>query len=246
MTKIFIFGVSGKMGRFIVDMAKDTADCEVVGGYDLVPHPEIATYSDVKDIPNNFDVVVDFSRAEALPAVTELCLRYGKPVVLASTGHSDEQIESIKSLSSKVAVLRSGNMSLGVNLMLELVEKATALLADSFDIEIIEKHHNQKADAPSGTAIMLAEKVKEVKSDARFLYGRQGASKREKNDVTIHAVRGGTIVGEHDVIFAGPDEIITISHTALSRRIFATGAIKAACFIDGKQSGLYSMKDALK
>ena len=136
-------------------------------------------------------------------------------------------------------------MSLGVNLILDLVEKATSVLAD-FDVEIVEKHHNQKADAPSGTALMLADKVKGVREDARFLYGREGASKREKQDVTIHAVRGGSIVGEHDVIFAGADEIVTISHTALSRKIFANGAIKASLFLHGKKSGLYSMKDALK
>ena len=137
-------------------------------------------------------------------------------------------------------------MSIGVNLLLDLVEKATKTLKDSFDIEIIEKHHNQKADAPSGTAMMLAEKVREVKTDAKFLYGREGLSKRNPEDVTSHAVRGGTIVGEHDVIFAGTDEIVTLSHTALSRKIFATGTLKAAEFIKTKKSGFYTMKNALE
>ncbi len=245
MTKIFLFGISGKMGRFIVDMASENPDCEVVGGYDIVPHPSVPTYSNIDEVPNNFDVVVDFSRAEVLPSVVSLCTKYSKPAVLASTGYSEDDIQKINALSSSVAVLRSGNMSLGVNLLLDIVEKATAVLAD-FDVEIIEKHHNQKVDAPSGTALMLADSVKSVRDDAKYLYGREGQSKREKNEVTIHAVRGGTIVGEHDVIFAGPDEIVTISHTALSRKIFANGAIKAALFIADKKNGLFSMKDALK
>ena len=136
-------------------------------------------------------------------------------------------------------------MSIGVNLLLDLVEKATAALCDSFDIEIVEKHHNQKADAPSGTALMLAEKIREIKTDAKFIYGREGQAKRDKRDVAIHAVRGGTIVGEHDVIFAGDDEIITLSHTALSRKIFANGALKAADFIKDMPPGMYDMKNVL-
>lgn len=245
MIRIFLFGINGKMGRFVCDQAEKSDDFVVVGGFDRVPHPTIRTYADIKEVPGDFDVVIDFSRAELLPSIIALCEKYGKPVVIASTGYSDEQLADIAKLAEKVAVLRSGNMSLGVNLLLDLVEKATRTLGYSFDAEIIEKHHNQKADAPSGTALMLAEKIKEVRPDTEFVYGRHGASKREPNDVTIHAVRGGTIVGEHDVIFAGEDEIITLSHVALSRKIFAVGALKAAAFIVTKQNGLYSMKNVL-
>lgn len=245
MIRIFIFGINGKMGRFVCDQAENSDDFVVTGGFDRVPHPTIRTYSDVTEVPNDFDVVVDFSRAEVLPQVIALCEKHSKPAVLASTGYSDEQLAAIAKLSEKVAVLRSGNMSVGVNLLLDLVEKAAKTLGYSFDAEIVEKHHNQKADAPSGTALMLADKIKEVRPETEFVYGRHGESKRKPNDVTIHAVRGGTIVGEHDVIFAGEDEIITLSHVALSRKIFAVGALKAAAFIVTKKNGLYTMKNAL-
>ena len=245
MVKIFLFGISGKMGRRIVECANERG-VEVVGGFDITAHPTVPTYTDIDSIPLNFDVIVDFSRAEVLPSVIALMKRSGKGAVLASTGYSDSQEKEIRETSSTCAVLRSGNMSVGVNLLLKLVSEVTAKIGDAFDIEIIEKHHNQKADAPSGTALMLANAVKEVKTDAKFLYGREGASKRNADEVTIHAVRGGTIVGEHEVIFAGADEIITLSHTALSRGIFAEGAIKAAKFLADKTSGYYTMKNALE
>ena len=246
MTKIFLFGIGGRMGNMIVDCAKSNSNVEVVGGFDKVAHATVPTFTSIDDIDCNFDVIVDFSLPVLLDSVISLAKKSGKGVVSATTGYTDEQIKQLEDLSTIVPVLRSGNMSTGVNLLLDLVEKATKVLADSFDIEIIEKHHNQKIDAPSGTAKMLADSVKKVKTDARYLYGREGASKREKNDVTIHAVRGGTIVGEHDVIFAGNDEIITISHTALSRKIFANGAIRAAEFIKNQKSGLFTMKNALQ
>ena len=245
MVRIFLFGINGKMGRFVCEQAEKTDEFEVVGGFDRVPHPSITTYNDIAAVPGDFDVVVDFSRAELLPSIIALCEKYNKPAVIASTGYDDKQLAAIAALSEKVAVLRSGNMSVGVNLLLDLVEKAAKTLGFAFDAEIIEKHHNQKADAPSGTALMLAEKIKEVRPEAEFVYGRHGESKRKPEDVTIHAVRGGTIVGEHDVIFAGEDEIVTLSHVALSRKIFAVGALKAAAFIVTKECGLYSMKNVL-
>lgn len=245
MTRIFLFGISGKMGNFIVDLADKDPDFEVVGGFDFKPHPSKPTFSDVNKVDVDFDVIVDFSRAEAWDNIEALARKFNKPVVTASTGFDDATVKKIEALSETNAVLRSGNMSLGVNLMLDLVEKAAKTLCDGFDVEIIEKHHNQKVDAPSGTALMLADSVKKVKKDAKYLYGRAGVSKREKDDITIHAVRGGTIVGEHDVIFAGEDEIITISHTALSRKIFAVGALKAAAFIKDKSHGYFTMKNAL-
>lgn len=245
MTKIFIFGISGRMGRNVVEAAEANGNFEVVAGFDIVNHPSIKTYDNVDDVTEEFDVIVDFSRPETLDSVIKLALKSGKGVVMAATGYSDAQLKQIEALSEKVAVLKSGNMSVGVNLILDLVERAASALCENFDVEIIEKHHNQKADAPSGTALMLANAVKNVKTDANFLYGREGLSKRNKEDVTIHAVRGGTIVGEHDVIFAGDDEIVTISHTALSRKIFSNGALKAAEFIKSQPAGYYTMKNVL-
>ncbi len=246
MTKLFLFGVSGRMGNMIIECASSYGSAVVTGGYDKIPHPTVPTFTSIDSVDCEFDVIVDFSLPTLLDEVIALAKKSNKGVVIATTGYTQEQEKKIEELSSFVPVLRSGNMSMGVNLLLDLVEKAAKTLADGFDIEIIEKHHNQKVDAPSGTAKMLADSVKKVKSDARYLYGRQGASKREKDDVTIHAVRGGTIVGEHEVIFAGNDEIITLSHVALSRKIFANGAIRAAEFILGKKCGYYSMKNVLE
>ena len=245
MTRLFLCGISGKMGRAIVDLASSRDGFTVVGGLVIVPHPAIRTYTRAADVACDFDVLVDFSRPELLPEIIALCSDRNKPAVLASTGYTDDELALIDALSHKVAVLRSGNMSVGVNLLMELVERAAAALGAGFDIEIIEKHHNQKADAPSGTALMLAEAVGKAKADMRLRYGRQGKDKRKAEEVTIHAVRGGTIVGEHDVIFAGDDEIVTLSHTALSRKIFASGALRAAEFIAARPAGLYSMRDAL-
>ncbi len=245
MIKLFLFGIGGRMGRAVVDAASSAEDFEVVGGYDVIPHPTVKTFCDIAEINVEFDVIIDFSRPETLDAVTALALKRGKGVVFAATGYSDEQQKQIEELSKSVPVLKSGNLSIGVNLLLDLVERATKTLVDGYDIEIIEKHHNKKADAPSGTALMLADTVKSVKTDTKLLYGREGLSLRNKDEVTVHAVRGGTIVGEHDVIFAGDDEIITLSHTALSRKIFANGALKAAAFIANQIQGYFTMKNAL-
>lgn len=246
MTKIFLFGIGGRMGKAVVDVANANDGFVVVGGFDTVPHPAVKTFTAVEDINVDFDAIIDFSRPEALDAVTALALRSGKGVVFAATGYSDGQLKQIEKLSERVPVLKSGNLSIGVNLLLELVERAAKTLADGYDIEIIEKHHNKKADAPSGTALMLADAVKNVKTDMKLLFGREGMSLRNKDEVTVHAVRGGTIVGEHDVIFAGDDEIITISHTALSRKIFANGALKAAAFVAKQKDGFFTMKNALE
>lgn len=233
------------MGKMIVECADADENFTVVGGYDKFPHPTVKTYNCIDEIDCEFDVIIDFSLPALLPTVIKLAQRTKKGVVSATTGYNDEQIAQLEMLAKSVPVLRSGNMSTGVNLLLDLVEKAAKTLADSFDIEIIEKHHNQKVDAPSGTAKMLADSVKKVKTEAKYLYGREGVSKREKDEVTIHAVRGGTIVGEHDVIFAGNDEIITLSHVALSRKIFANGALRAAAFLKNQASGMFTMKNAL-
>ena len=247
MTKLFLFGISGKMGKAIVETTRAGEGFTVTGGFDRVPHPEIKTYTDVDAVPCDFDVIVDFSRPELLDNVIALAEKYNKGVVIATTGYSESQLKRIEALSEKVAVLKSGNMSIGVNLLLDLVEKAAKTLKDSFDIEIIEKHHNQKLDAPSGTALMIADAITEyAKNDAQYVYDRHAyRKKRDKREIGIHAVRGGNIVGEHEVLFAGTDELFTISHSARSKSVFAVGAVNAAVYMNGQSAGMYDMSDLL-
>lgn len=247
MVKIFIFGSSGKMGKAVIRATEESDFSVTTGGFDLnLSSSIVATYNNINDVPNDFDVIIDFSRPALLGDIINLSKKYKKPVVIATTGYTELEEEKIKALSTEVAVLKSGNMSLGVNLLLMLAEQATKVLGSTFDIEITEKHHNQKVDAPSGTANMIADKIKSVKTDGKIVYGREGESLRDKNEIGMHSLRGGTIVGEHEVMFAGTNEIIKISHTALSREIFANGALKAAEFLKDKKSGYYTMADALK
>ena len=203
-------------------------------------------YASFDKVDANVDVIIDFSSPTTLDSILDFCLKTNTPAVLCSTGYSNEDIEKINNASKKIALFRSANMSLGVNLLIDLVKKASEILGESFDVEIIEKHHNQKVDSPSGTALMLADGVKEVLTDKFYVYGREGlVGKRDKNEIGIHAVRGGNIVGEHDVIFAGENETVTLSHTATDRGVFALGAIKAGKFLIGKKSGLYNMSDVI-
>jgi len=264
MVKLFIVGIDGKMGRTVCRRVAETEGFEVAGGFDVIPDMDFKVFTSADDINVEFDALVDFSRAESIDAVAAIAERFHRPVVIATTGHTEAQLNKIRALSEKVPVFLSGNMSIGIHVMRKLVSEAVAHLWDGFDLEIIERHHNQKADAPSGTAKMLAETIQVAANSisgrnrgdgltdsqdgaANFLYGRGPQSpKRKKGDVCIHAVRGGTIVGEHEVIFAGADETITISHTALSRAIFADGAIRAAKFLLGKSPGLYEMKDLVQ
>jgi len=246
MLKIILSGCNGKMGRVITDIINKRNDASIVAGIDLdiSQNGPFPVFNSFNDITVEADVIVDFSN----PAVLSRMLEYAKAkklgAVIATTGFSDEQIESIKAASTEIPVFFSFNMSLGINLLAELCRKAATIL-DGFDIEIIEKHHNQKIDAPSGTAILLANEINdELSGKMNYEYDRH--SKREKrtsNEIGIHAVRGGTIVGEHEVIFAGRDEIITLSHSARSKEVFAVGAVNAAFFLDGKEEGLYSMKE---
>jgi len=194
------------------------------------------------------DVIIDFSHHSAIDALLDYSEATGTPAVICTTGLSEAQVARIQTLSATVPLLRSGNMSVGVNLLLDLVARAAQTLYAAYDIEIIEKHHNRKVDAPSGTALMLAQAAKEAVPEHReYTYGRQGTDcKRKPEEIGIHAIRGGTIVGEHSVIFAGNDEIIEISHTAISRGVFAGGAVRAAEFLVNQQPGLYSMKEVLK
>ncbi|MCI9032177.1 MAG: 4-hydroxy-tetrahydrodipicolinate reductase [Clostridia bacterium] len=243
MTKIFIVGISGKMGANIIAAAKDRTDIEIVGGLDAFPCEGFPAFKRADEVNVPIDVIIDFSRPETLEETISVARRNTCPVVIATTGYNDKQLEKIRKLSEEVGVLHSGNMSLGVNLLTGLVKKAASIL-EGFDVEIVEKHHNQKVDAPSGTALMLANAAKGETDE--IVVGRHGSScKRKKNEIGISSVRGGTIVGEHDVMFIGDDEIVTISHTALSRKLFAVGALKAALYMADKKSGMFDMNDVL-
>lgn len=248
MTKIIMIGINGRMGRAIENMCKDSSDYEIVAGVDTnlgVPHP-FPTAPSLFELDSNADVIIDFSHHSACKGICDYSEKIGTPVVFATTGYSDDELEIIRNASKKVAIFHSGNMSVGINLIIELSKKAAKALSD-FDAEIIEQHHNQKLDAPSGTALMIADGIKSVRADSKYIYDRtQVRRKRQSNEIGIHSVRGGSIVGEHDVIFAGNNEVVKLSHSALSREVFADGALKAAAFIKDKAPGLYDMSKMLK
>ena len=250
MINIALSGCNGKMGRVISRLVSERQDIRILFGVDINTESSFGyeVYKNFKEAPEGADAVIDFSHPACFEDITSYCRKTGTPLVLATTGLSDEQRDSFDALSEDFALFFSANMSLGVNLIASLVKKAAQLLEDSFDIEIIEKHHNQKIDAPSGTALMLADEIADsLSQNPRYVYDRHSTrQKRTRSEIGIHAVRGGTIVGEHDVIFAGNDEIIEISHKAMSKEIFAVGAIKAAQFIAGKKNGRYSMKNIME
>ncbi len=248
MIDVLICGIGGKMGENLVGVLKDDGGARVVCGVDLHPAAgEIPVYSSFDDVKEKVDVIIDFSSPAALKGELEWAVKNGVPAVLASTGYSAEDLKYIDECSKKIAIFRTANFSVGVNLLVKLVKEAAEALGEQFDIEIIEKHHNRKVDAPSGTALMLADGANAAfGGEKEFLYGREGAVGKRKSEIGIHAVRGGTIVGEHDVMFAGEDEIITLSHSARSKRVFAAGAVKAAKWLVGKSSGKYDMNDVLK
>lgn len=254
MAGILLSGCNGKMGKAVTLNAAATDGCKVVGGIDvfaqqLSDYPVFASPSLVsKDIIEKTDCIIDFSNPSALAGLLEFAVANSLPAVIATTGLNDAQINMIKNAAERIPVFFSANMSLGVNLVCELAKKAASVLGNSFDIEIVEMHHNQKLDAPSGTALMIADSIKEeLENDVKYEYDRHSKrEKRPKNEIGIHSVRGGTITGEHEIIFAGHDEIIKISHSARSKELFATGAINAALFISGKPAGLYNMSDMLR
>ena len=250
MINIALFGCNGKMGQVISNLLANDADAKISFGFDINTERKNSypVYDDVSKIKEKADVVIDFSHPALLDSIIKYCSEQSVGAVIATTGLSQEQIKDIEELSKKVAVFRSANMSLGINLLINLVKKAAAILEDKFDIEIIEKHHNQKIDAPSGTALMIADEISSVlKNDAEYVYDRHSVrKKRSKNEIGLHALRGGTIVGEHDVIFAGNDEIIEINHKAMSKEIFAVGSIKAAKYIADKKCGMYSMTELIE
>lgn len=249
MTKIILSGCNGKMGRAITACVKEREDCTIVAGVDLntTPNADFPVYDTFLKVSEKADVIIDFSN----PALLEKLLAFAKeknlPLVLATTGFTKQQTDEIHEAAKEMPIFFTFNMSLGINLLVSLSKKAAAILGDSFDIEIIEKHHNQKLDAPSGTAIMLANAINDTLNDRMiFEYDRHSKrEKRPKNEIGIHSIRGGTIVGEHDVVFAGHDEVITLSHQAASKEVFAVGAVKAAIFMSGKAPGLYDMNDMI-
>lgn len=248
MINILISGANGKMGKKVYESAKKNALVKAVCGVDIVcdcKNADFPIYDCFDKVKENVDVIVDFSAPSNLNNILTFCLKNKVPAILCATGYSDEQIAQIVQTSKEVPLFRSGNMSLGVNSLIDLVKRATPSLA-GFDIEIIEKHHNQKVDAPSGTALMLADAVKDVAPEKFYTYGRNGiVGKRDANEIGIHAIRGGGIVGEHQVIFASNFETITLTHQATDRSVFADGAIKACEFIVGKPVGLYNMSDVI-
>ena len=248
MTDILILGAAGKMGGQVLSLLRNDKDARAVCGVDKYPAElDIPVYKDFSEVREQADVIVDFSSAENLKERLDYAADHKMGIVLAATGFTEEDLRLIDEYSGKIAVFRSANLSLGINLMQALCKAAAKVLGEAFDIEIIEKHHNRKKDAPSGTALMLADSINEVfDGKKQYVEGRSGiVGAREKAEIGIHAVRGGTIVGEHEVMFAGEDEILTISHSAGSRRVFAAGAVRAAKFLKGKAPGKYDMKDLL-
>lgn len=250
MVRMIMHGCNGAMGRVITQLAAEDAELEIVAGIDVTEGADLGypVFHSLDACTVSADVVVDFASAKAVDGLLDYCEAKGLPLVLCTTGLSEEQIARVSEVSKKTAVLRSANMSLGVNLLMKLVQDAARVLAGSgFDIEIVEKHHRRKKDAPSGTALALADSINEAMDQAyHYTYDRSGRSEaRDPEEIGISAVRGGTIVGEHDVIFAGTDEVITFTHTAYSRAIFAKGALAAAKFLAGKKPGLYGMADVV-
>lgn len=247
MIKLILSGCNGKMGTVISNLVKNDDNVEIVAGFDIntdAPNG-YPVFAAPEEFNGSADVIIDFSHPACFDSVLDYAVRTNTAVVFATTGLSDEQREAMKKASEKAPIFFSANMSIGVNLLIELVQQAAKVLEENFDIEIIEKHHNQKIDAPSGTALAIADAINEaVESKKEYIYDRHSVrKKRSASEMGIHTLRGGTIVGEHEVIFAGNNELIEVKHTATSREVFAVGAVKAAKYMAGKPAGFYSMKD---
>lgn len=250
MTRIIMHGCNGKMGQVIGSLLAEDDTAELVAGIDPAddgrnPYP---VFKDIDACDVEADCLIDFSAAPAVDKMLDYCVAKKLPCVLCTTGLSEAQLQKAKEASEQIAVLRSANMSLGINLLLKMLKEAAGLLAPAgFDMEIVEKHHNLKVDAPSGTALALADAINE-EMDGQYEYIYDRSSRREKRprkEIGISAVRGGTIVGDHDVIFAGPDEVVTFSHTAYSKAVFGKGAVQAAKFLAGKPAGMYDMSHVI-
>lgn len=250
MTRVIMHGCNGKMGQTITGLIAGDPEIEIVAGVDPSDHIQNSypVFKTIAECDVEADAVIDFAATQAIEGLIDYCVEKQVPVVVCTTGLSEEQIQKLQEASKKVAVLRSANMSLGINMLLKLLKEAAGVLAPAgFDIEIVEKHHNLKVDAPSGTALALADSINEEFDQAyTYVYDRsQVREKRDSKEIGISAVRGGTIVGDHDVIFAGADEVITFSHRAYSKAVFGKGAIQAAKFLAGKGPGFYQMSDVI-
>ncbi|MCM1175590.1 MAG: 4-hydroxy-tetrahydrodipicolinate reductase [Blautia sp.] len=248
--RVIMHGCNGKMGQTISGLIAADEEIEIVAGIDAYDdgRNSYPVFTDISKCDAAADALIDFSTAAAADALLDYCVEKKLPCVLCTTGLSGAQLAKVKAASEKTAVLKSANMSLGINLLMKLLKEASPILdAAGFDIEIVEKHHNQKIDAPSGTALALADAAREELADGyEYVYDRSGKrEKRSRKEIGISAVRGGTIVGDHDVIFAGADEVITFSHRAYSKAVFGKGAIQAAKFLAGKPAGLYDMSDLI-
>lgn len=250
MVRILMHGCNGAMGQTIAGLVREEAEAEIVAGVDLTDEGknEFPVFSHIGECNIKADVIIDFCSPKALDGLLDYAVGNGVPAVICTTGLSEEQIGQIQQASERVAILRSANMSLGINMLMKMVKEAVDTLAPAgFDVEIIEKHHNQKVDAPSGTALALADSINEAAGGSyEYVYDRSKVrQKREKKELGISAVRGGTIVGEHEVVFAGTDEVIEFKHTAYSKAVFARGSISAAKYLANRRAGLYDMSDVI-
>jgi 4-hydroxy-tetrahydrodipicolinate reductase len=248
MIKVLLVGCSGKMGKVILACSEKLDTLEITAGVDRKEDTSLKfpIFKSIDDCNLPVDVILDFSRPDSLDGILEFASSKKVPVVLCTTGYSEEQIEKIRLFSEQNAIFRSANMSIGINVINNLLKNISSLLYEDFDIEIIERHHNQKVDAPSGTALLLGDTIKEaIKENTNYVHGRNGNHKREHSEIGVHAIRGGSIVGEHEIIFAGEGEVIELKHTALSREVFAVGALKACLFMAKQKAGLYNMDDVL-
>ena len=249
MIRILLSGCNGKMGNVISRAVLKRDDCKIVAGIDInnEENDNFAVFDSPERVNVEADVIIDFSNPKAFESLLSFAIDKKLPVVFCKTGFSMDQVKKIKDSSKLIPIFYSRNMSLGINLIIELSKRAMNVLGDNFDVEIIEKHHNQKIDAPSGTALMIADDIAaESKHNLDYVYDRRSYRKsRSKNEIGIHSIRGGTIVGDHEIIFAGHDEIVKISHSAQSKEVFALGSINAAIFICKKPASLYNMSDLL-
>ena len=250
MIKVMISGCNGRMGQVVANIVEDNNDIKAVAGADICENPNspFPVFTDLNTCDQDIDVIIDFSNPAALNNISDFAKKNNLPLVIATTGFSQEQVKFIEETAKVIPVFFSPNLSLGVNLLIDLARKAVKVLEDNFDIEIIEKHHSHKIDAPSGTALIIADEInKELSNEKEYIYDRHSRrKKRSQNEIGIHAIRCGTIVGEHSIIFAGNDEIIELTHKSMSKDIFAVGAVKAAKYMIGKKPGLYQMKDLIK
>lgn len=245
MIKTAIVGCNGKMGCFVAQSVSENANTGVLFGVDAFGENknDFPVYKSFDEACEKPDVIIDFSNPAALDGMLDYAVKNSVPCVICTTGYSAAQVEQIKEASKSIAVFYSGNMSLGINLLIALSQQAAKVLGSGFDIEIVEKHHNLKVDAPSGTALMIADAISDtLDEEPQYVYDRHAyRKKRSKNEIGIHSVRGGTIVGEHEVIFAGHDEVLTLTHQAQSKEVFAAGAVNAAVFLASQQPGMYDM-----